>query len=466
MRTKIFFLLLIIGLLFGYSLKAQKISLGVYSGTNFSNLHGDLSSGRWSPKTGISNGIMMDLAFNDRFSLQTEIGFISYSYHRLSEYQPYYGPYPFDDLTNSYYPDIIAPDYYYYANDSWNYTYLRVPLMAKYKTLTTLQFELGAGMFYSFLTNDELTGKDRDLWSDENELVQNHDWGYLFSLGISYPLTTRTKLFMNGRYSLGKNVVVKSFEGKNESAEWLFGIAYDFKAKDRSVEESSEFEMDSVPRRWHVVPKVGYSFNQVQNKTNDDSYDWQPGFSAGVTVAYKLDPALALVADVLFERKGYGLEGESWLNYRYRTYSGTNTRHVDTKVDLDYLSLPVYLQIGKQEPNSLFVNMGAYISFKMNATCKGDVIEEYAGPNDYWLTETAVYNSVEGLFENMDYGFLFGAGYQLSLFETWVLSCEGRYTQGVQNVLKDDTTNGMDQESFKNAGFSLLIGLDIPLQIK
>jgi len=53
--------------LFGYSLPGypQKFTAGLMSGVNFSNLHGELTTGRWQAKPGPVFGIFFNYSFTE-----------------------------------------------------------------------------------------------------------------------------------------------------------------------------------------------------------------------------------------------------------------------------------------------------------------------------------------------------------------------------------------------------------------
>ena len=65
---------------------AQKLTFGEYTGINFSNLHGNLTSNKWVSKPGPSAGFSVEYNLGKTlFSVQTEIGFIN-QYYEMKSY--------------------------------------------------------------------------------------------------------------------------------------------------------------------------------------------------------------------------------------------------------------------------------------------------------------------------------------------------------------------------------------------
>ncbi|MGQ7869321.1 outer membrane beta-barrel protein [Sunxiuqinia sp. sy24] len=455
-------------LTFYNSLQAQDFRVGLYSGASFSNLNGNLQHDKWPAKPGSTAGLMLNYMLNERVALQAEVGLISYYYKQFRSYEAAYPddifPMPTGSLNTDY--GIIGPPMYVPANQSRDYQFLRVPLMLKYKTPTRLELELGAGMFYSFLINDEFTGKDRDLLPPtQDDQMDHYDWGYLFSVGISYPLTSQLSLFVDGRYAVGLNEFFPVYEGKNEGSELNFGIRYALKSKKTTPENGVAGTAEDLGSRWRAVPRLAYNLNSIRNKSDNHSYESHQGFSAGLSLSCRLGNGLSMMSDVLFDRRGYRVEGESPYVYRlvYADYFG-GYKKVDTKVDLDYLSLPVYFRLGYEDELGFFIDVGAYVAFMMNATSKGDLFYKYADNNNYRYARTYVYDAVEGDFNNKDAGWLVGMGYRLELFHAWVLSFETRYTHGVLNILDEKLSIGYEgNEKFRNSSLTLSAGLCIPL---
>ncbi|MFW5822425.1 MAG: hypothetical protein ACOCU7_03470 [Tangfeifania sp.] len=62
-----------------------------------------------------------------------------------------------------------------------------------------LSFGFGAGAHYSFLKNDEFTGKDKKLHSEEyreENFPPATDWGWILSSSLNYAVTSRCNIFL------------------------------------------------------------------------------------------------------------------------------------------------------------------------------------------------------------------------------------------------------------------------------
>src|SRR5665811_282343 len=67
---------------------SQNITTSVYSGINFSDIHGQDIGGKWVSKPGTSEGLTIGYAFNKSIGIQSGIGFSAVNYeHRPLYYQ-------------------------------------------------------------------------------------------------------------------------------------------------------------------------------------------------------------------------------------------------------------------------------------------------------------------------------------------------------------------------------------------
>jgi|GEM_PF-6121524 len=68
--------------LFGNSFPGypQKFTTGLISGVNFSNLHGELTTGRWQAKPGPVSGIFFNYSFKGLLLFQTELDYTALYY--------------------------------------------------------------------------------------------------------------------------------------------------------------------------------------------------------------------------------------------------------------------------------------------------------------------------------------------------------------------------------------------------
>jgi hypothetical protein len=73
------------------STQAQRLTIGEFTGVNFSNLHGNLTSGKWEPKTGPVVGLLAEYQLNKSFSVQSGVSYLAYYYElKTANYPVYY----------------------------------------------------------------------------------------------------------------------------------------------------------------------------------------------------------------------------------------------------------------------------------------------------------------------------------------------------------------------------------------
>ena len=320
---------------------AQKLSFGEYTGINFSNLHGNLTTNKWVSKPGPSAGFSVEYNLGRLFSVQSEIGFISQYYEMKSYDQKYSYPivYPMDDAYHGYYNtwDPVSEPF------KWDFSFLRFPLLINYKTPTRLQLSFGVGVFYSVLLNDKLTKDERNTAEKDNRNVYPpaHDWGYMVSADLSYPVTNNMKLYFAGRLTTGQKVFIESYKAKNGASELIFGLKYTPQRKtNKTPIDIKSSEPDSSITRCYIIPATGVIMSWNLSGTKPGNYSGKFGPSVGMIFGYRLDKSVSIQTGLLFDRKGYALNDTSLYFHRFASDSRYVANKVDTKIALDYLTVP------------------------------------------------------------------------------------------------------------------------------
>ena len=442
---------------------AQKLSFGEYTGINFSNLHGNLTSNKWEPKAGPSAGFVVEYDVFRTFALQSEISFLK-TYYEMKSYQTAYsGAIPLDYWSSSY---VYIP---YQQPANWDFSFLRIPVIFKYKTPTRLQFELGGGLYYSFLMNDDITKTERENAKDNDQKIYppTFDWGYLFTTDLSYPVTDRFRLFLSGRYSTGRKVFIENYEAKNGSGEILFGFKYSPVLNRKSTKKHTPPANDSIKSKCFIKPVVGIIRSWNSGKKQSGNYSANYGLSTGVVLGYNLNQAVSLQTGVSFERKGYSMNDSSIYYHRFAIRNESPKHWVDSDIALDYLSVPVKINLSFGEPFTVYANIGIYTEFMVNALCRGTSIDQSGGPGYFDILKTNINNTIDGLFKSVDFGFSGGMGFQVPVLKNIKLDAGISYAQGLINILKTPENSGSyvsrDDLSFRNSQVSLQIGLQIPI---
>lgn len=455
MRAKFFVFLLILLILSGFSIDcySQKLTTGIMSGVNFSDIHGDFAKGKWQSKPGPVIGVFADYSFSKIISVQTGLDYSALYY----EYRPYRHPQvvlPMSWLSSSIYP---TPGYYRYENEKWDFSFFRIPLYLKLSTPTRLKFELAAGGYYSFITKSE-TGLP-----EYYDNTPKNDFGFIFSAGFSYPVNDKLQLFLNGRYISGRQKIMEFNNAKNGATEITFGMGYSgFFEKNRTVKHEIAYK-DTSEYKVFIKYKGGFNVSWNGGDQHNNSYSAKPGFTGGISLDYYLVEQFSLQTGILFVRKGFNMQDSSASFHRYVPV-GNHMYLVDTKIDIDYIVIPLLmnLDVYAGKAVTVFVNFGPYVGIKLNARCTGMATTEFSSEGAYTLEQVNVYDDIEGLIRKDDWGGILGAGISIPVFNKYKLDFDFGYSFGLVNIY--EPLNGSNSDSIiKNQSLQLTAGFKVPL---
>lgn len=446
---------------------AQKLSFGEYTGINFSNFHGNLITNKWVPKVGPDAALFVEYSLNQSFSLQAEAGYAAH-YYEMEPYrsQPMY-PIYYNDVMHSYSSSSIWQPVY--EPEKFDFSFLRFPLLIKYKTPTRLQLGIGGGMFYSVLLNDNLTKTERDAAEKEDRRIYppTHDWGYMFLADLSYPITKDVRLFATGRLTTGQKVFIESLKGKNGSSEIGFGIKYTPKSKKEGLKEVESNVQDSSKTKCYVRPVVGILLGWNSASKKPGNYSANPGYTTGLAFDYRLDKTVSLQTGILFERKGYAFADSSLYYHRFAYDSKYKRNSVDTKTNIDYVTVPLNFKFSIGDPFTFYLDFGVYTGFKVNAICHGTAIREYINASSYTVDKININDAVEGYFKDVDFGYQTGFGFQFPFRKNMKFDLGIVYSGSFSPIIKapeeGTTPYTNDDRSLKNGTVALMFGLQIPI---
>ncbi len=446
---------------------AQRLSFGEYNGVNFSNLHGNLTTNKWLPKTGPTAGLFVEYNLNKSFSLQTEVGYVS-NYYEMKTYssQPSY-PIYYDDVIHSYSSSTIWSPVY--GQNKYDYSFLRFPLLMKYKTPTRLQLAIGGGLYYSILLNDDITKTERDAAKKDDRRIYppTHDWGYLFSAELSYPITKGVRLFITSRLTTGQKVFIESLKGKNGSSELGFGIKYTPESRYGSIKDYNANTQDSSKTRCSVRPVAGVIFGRNASSNKLGNYSTNAGSTTGLAFDYRLGNSVSLQTGILFERKGYALSDSSLYYHRFASDSRYKRSRIDSKIDLDYLTIPLDLKFSFGDPVTFYFDFGFYTGFKVNALCHGTAIRKNISSYGYTEEKVNISDAVEGYYKDVDFGYQTGLGFQFPFRKNMKFDFGIVYSESFSSIIKKPEENTLhytnDDRSIKNGTVAIQFGLQIPI---
>ena len=176
---------------FSFSNAQGKINFGAKAGLNLATLDGQDIEGTGT-KAGIHFGGMAEISINDKFSVQPELLFSTQGANAE------------------------------FGEDTFNLSYISLPIMAKYYATEALSIEVGPQV--GFLVNAELEelGETYDIEEDTNgvDFSLNFGLGYKLASGLNF----------SARYNLGLSNVF-DFEDQDvdeKNSVFQFSIGYFF----------------------------------------------------------------------------------------------------------------------------------------------------------------------------------------------------------------------------------------------
>lgn len=444
---------------------SQKLTVGILNGINFTQPQGYFTSGKWEVENGPVAGLFFNYRLTKIVSLQTEFNFTVINYTHKKYNYPGYLYYPMYLLSSSFAP------YYVNSAEKWEFSFYRIPLYLKLSTPTKLKLELALGGYFSFRGNYELP--EYPIYYDyslsdmmpyyNSEAPPEYDAGLFYSVGLAYPIAEDFNVYLNGRYFSGKKTYIESVSATNGAAELTFGLGYSglFKSKNKVIQR--EPAADSASHSLTVTPKAGISITGNAGSDNNNMYSNATGFSTGLSFLYRLSEHFALQSELLYERKGYELKGESNSFFKY-TPTGYYT--VDNKVNLDYVTIPLLLNMRFGETFTVYFNAGIYAAMQMNARCTGTAYNTSSGESSYHVYKTTVYDNIDGFMKSSDWGWALGSGIQYPVFKKYKLDLEFRYNKGFTNIYSNyynATPVENEDTEIKNRSYVFTLGVQIPL---
>ncbi len=454
----------------------QRLTMGILSGTGFSDYHGYTTTGKWESSAGAISGIFIKYAATPVIGFGTELNFSRQSYR----YKPYheYAYYPYDGVQPFYYYYCLSSSYipyYYTAGGRWDFSFWRIPLYVTLSTPTRLQFSVSAGVYVSFTRDHDFTTKTISYYPDyryniiapdisADEDPPRHDNGLLYAASLSYPVSDEFRIYAMGRYFIGRKDFFNE-KGRTGNSELTFGIAYTGLFKSKTQENATH--SDTATSRLRIKPGIGFAMSHFRHSAYPDRYDLRTSMTPALLAEWKLDNFFSLLSGVSFERKGYHMKDSSIYFYRYARAPG-RTYQADTRVDLDYAVIPLMLKVKIGAGERIYLLAGTYLGIKLNARVTGNAQYESASTSGYTLSKVTVYDDIEGTINNTDWGWILGAGTELPLNNGKKLEFSLQYAFGKQNILMRNEYSGYEYDAsddkIRNGSLVFLAGISFPFQ--
>ncbi len=463
MNSRLILLASMLLLLSGIS-KAQNFTFGIENGINYSNIHKKFDSDRFASVPGPVNGTFAKYQLGNWFVLQSGINHISLNFNEAHYYYDYWM------VSSTFNPTLPVSSYAprsYATLSSNKYSFLRIPLLVKFRTPGKLNFEIGGGYYYSFMTNDEFRGKDKDRFDEEyrdENFPDMTDWGWILASSINYNINKKWSIFASGQVTYGKEEYFEDVEGKMGSTELTFGIGYKPFAKQNEIAKT-----DSSGRHITILPHSGINISRIKSIGNNNEYHSSVGFSSGISLQFSFGKNISFISGSWYERKGYNLQYAGYYPAIY--YVAPNDQpstQMNSDLQLDYLTIPLLMNISMGKKIQSHINFGLYYSLLQNAFAIGERTNSYQHDNGYQVTKEYFNQSQDLLFKNYDKGFILGYRLTFPLF-TWAgVFASVNKSFGTTNIIDGDenvktTYPFIVRESFKNNSTSIVFGLSIPV---
>lgn len=189
-------LLVMVGALIGVSqVHAQTMDIGAKAGVNFANIGGDTEFD-FEGKTGYHAGIIAEILFSERFSLQPE-----FLYSAQGAKMEVSGN------------ELGIP---YRLESNISIDYLDVPVLAKYYVIDGLSLELGPQVGFLLKGEQEYDisiGGDTETATED---IKNDLETFVFGLAAGVGYKINDGVVINARYILGLSNIQKSDESFDE----------------------------------------------------------------------------------------------------------------------------------------------------------------------------------------------------------------------------------------------------------
>ena len=427
----------------------QTITTGLYSGVNFSDIHGQDFGGKWKSKPGPVQGFYLGWSLNKSLGIQTGINFSTVYY----EHTLLYYPVEFD---------IKGPDYYYQGVGKMDFSFIRVPLLFTIHIPSVIQFNMRAGLIFSFLKDHSLSDV---YYYSESGIAKKTDFGYMFSSGISYPINNKIKATFNVSYLTGRKHLLENSNLRQGSSEFVLGIDYEFLKKNKK-DINPGLAIDSTLKKVTVTYRGGVDISWNGLDSDKSKYSTDAGPSLGFSVNFMMEPGFSFITGVSFERKGYSMKDSSASFFKYLN-KGTPMYYVDAKVQMDYAVIPLLMNLSFGKSHIFFFNTGPWLGLKLDARNVGVAYNESRSESYYTVTKTVIYDDLVRYIKSTDIGWIFGTGISVPFLKRYKVDLALRYNTGFNNVFNktivaEQQSSSIADHEIRNRTISFLIGITIP----
>lgn len=181
----------------------------------------------------------------------------------------------------------------------------------------------------------------------------------------------------------------------------------------------------------------------LSNVIADDEYGvdtkYRFGATGGIYANIPVNKNLSIQPELLYSGQGY--------NYDFSVARDNYVYDLDTKIKMDYLTLPVLAKYKFE--NGLVLELGPQVSYLMEGQIN-QIIDKKIGNDVVETSSTRIYLNDRDLTKELDFSGVVGVGYELK----GGYSINARYTHGFNDFTKHD-----DDIKVKNQYFSLTVAI-------
>ena len=267
--------------------------------------------------------------------------------------------------------------------------------------------------------------------------------------GFSQTQQDSTIHLKNGYTIKGKIIERKSGYIKVQTKD---NSIFDYKFEDvDKVTSANISESETNPEKFSLGIDIGCNSNSFKMSSENTLVDDRLGFNIGASLTYKILKFLSLQTGVYYQEKGCIFKfNQSIDSY----YGGTTNFTVQQQINLNYVTLPVNLNLQVGKIVKVFANIGIDASYLI----KGNVADKKVTQNSYTGSYPNNYYSYGDEFSKYDIGLNLGGGVKIPLSAKMDLIAQANYNHGFNKVYTNKI-NYWNSYDYKNKSFGILLGL-------
>ena len=293
-----------------------------------------------------------------------------------------------------------------------------------------------------------------------------HDWGWMLESSVNYNINNKWNVFAAARITYGHEKYYENVEGKMGSTEFTLGVGYKPFRDKENVPKS-----DSLGQRISVLPHSGIVISRLRTDRDGDKYNSSVGFASGVSLIYTIGTNLSLISGAWYERKGYNLDNHGYYTAFYHPVSDESAPLTSSNVQLDYMTIPLLLDIDFGKKVVSHINIGSYFSLMQNAFAEGVQLYQIEYDYGYRVTKQYFNDSHDQWFNNFDWGFLLAYRLDIPVFKWADAFVSVNQALGIKSILNENEEfrnqyTFLAKVKMYNTSTGINVGLSIPINKK